>query len=827
MCLVVFVPADVDAVGYIPDKDITASDIIATDINDMIVYPHFGTPAFVEPGQQITAELAASGSYGTSGWSAWIENDLRKWDCTVGTVEYGSNKIYLDSKTGYRINVTIPSDASPELCTLVLKHNSGKTWKAPMSVSIVPELDTSFYTMNVTDTHFFRYGGSSVSGQNDGKSIGLMAKVGTLAGVRFFSHTGDIHLGGSHSRADAIRDFMIQPIVQMGRVPFILAEGNHEYDIYVSPVPSLTEGDRTGDYDASVGDRYFGMRSQIMGMGSFAVVKHFFGAYYGDIPLRDNITAKWNSVFGSGSPYTYRLLLQHTHDSITALFYNGNNPPPIAPNPHLILKGHNHAWRCDKSSPYYVLSLGGGDSSSYGACTFLNFNLNGSTWSCPQATTSFGPANKYNTIIDCRDGYDITALRDSYSNPNDGTASNNTCTIINDINFNFYDGRVRFLMEQGSYTVSGGTILKTYDYEEVDGSWHTAVLVKVNIPASSSTTVTINKIGGSDDYLLDYSFNNDTIGAAPAGWTINSSGGPVTVEAVPSSSDKSMKLYKAAAESGYSAGYKTFTAQTSGIVRYDTWVMTPETTSDKYIMARNFEENKIAATIAFSNGYIKAGSTNVQQFTAGQWYHIVIDLDISSKTFSLYIDGVNRGVYNFQDSSVTNIGEVLFTISPGCKGTFYISDIKIKKIGAIIKSWEFNSAGDTEGWTGNWHVGNLVANGSYLNGNITGIDPALTSSDNLGCDISNNKYIRIRMKNNTSSSWGQIYFITTTDTVWNEDKHVNFSIIPNDPGYTEYIIDMSQLPSKWTGTLKQLRIDPSIGVSSGSFSIDYVRIGNQ
>ncbi len=201
-------------------------------------------------------------------------------------------------------------------------------------------------------------------------------------------------------------------------------------------------------------------------------------------------------------------------------------------------------------------------------------------------------------------------------------------------------------------------------------------MIATGIAASNSNSIISTQIG---NYLLDYTFNDDIDGSPPAGWTINNSGGPVTVEPVPSSSEKSMKLYKATPNSGYSAGYKTYSAQSSGIVTYDTWVMTPEIYSDKYIMARNFEEDKIAATIAFSNGYIKAGSTNVQQFVANQWYHIVADFDISSKTYTLYVDGVNRGVYNFQDSSVTNLGEVLFTISPGCYGTFYISDIKISK----------------------------------------------------------------------------------------------------------------------------------------------------
>jgi len=66
------------------------------------------------------------------------------------------------------------------------------------------------------------------------------------------------------------------------------------------------------------------------------------------------MTEKWNTTFAESSPYTYRLLLQHTHDSSTALFYNGNDAPPISPYPHLVLKGHDHALRVNSSNPFLV-----------------------------------------------------------------------------------------------------------------------------------------------------------------------------------------------------------------------------------------------------------------------------------------------------------------------------------------------------------------------------------------------------------------------------------------------------------------------------------------
>lgn len=122
------------------------------------------------------------------------------------------------------------------------------------------------------------------------------------------------------------------------------------------------------------------------------------------------------------------------------------------------------------------------------------------------------------------------------------------------------------------------------------------------------------------------------------------------------------------------------------------------------------------------------------------------------------------------------------------------------------KQWAFTS--DIENWTVCTNVSGFGWQaGGYVGGTITATDPNILSVDNVDADIVNNKIVKIRMKNSTSSTTGQIYFTTYADTTWNETKHKDFTIIANDPFYTEYYIDMSDAP-EWTGTLKQLRLDP-------------------
>ncbi|PKN91158.1 MAG: hypothetical protein CVU44_20570 [Chloroflexi bacterium HGW-Chloroflexi-6] len=137
------------------------------------------------------------------------------------------------------------------------------------------------------------------------------------------------------------------------------------------------------------------------------------------------------------------------------------------------------------------------------------------------------------------------------------------------------------------------------------------------------------------------------------------------------------------------------------------------------------------------------------------------------------------------------------------------------------RSWEFSTT--TDGWGApNSHISGLTwLSGGYLGGNIIGTDPYLFSADYLSVSMTDNKIIKIRMRNYSNSTMAQLFFITTTDTAWNEAKSKVFAIQPNS-GFTEYTIDMSSVAG-WTGTLRRLRFDPV--TLQGSFAVDYVRIG--
>lgn len=136
-------------------------------------------------------------------------------------------------------------------------------------------------------------------------------------------------------------------------------------------------------------------------------------------------------------------------------------------------------------------------------------------------------------------------------------------------------------------------------------------------------------------------------------------------------------------------------------------------------------------------------------------------------------------------------------------------------------SWNFNQDGNFEGWAITSYVSGSVSGGS-LNLTSSTVDPYIYSPS-VSINAATNRYIKIRMKNNTSSQQAQIFWLTNYDGNWNEYKSKVFPINPNSD-YTEYVVDVGS-NSFWRNTITQLRFDP--GTTTGVFNVDYINVQTQ
>jgi hypothetical protein len=171
------------------------------------------------------------------------------------------------------------------------------------------------------------------------------------------------------------------------------------------------------------------------------------------------------------------------------------------------------------------------------------------------------------------------------------------------------------------------------------------------------------------------------------------------------------------------------------------------------------------------------------------------------------------GTYNFQWKLVQDGLEWFGVLS---------TNVSVNVLAQNAKAYEFNTAGNYEGWNGANQMTTSVS-GGLLNMTVSGTDPFIWSPGTLGVSAANYPYVKIKMSNGTSCPNAKLYFITDADQTWNEAKTVVFTTTANS-GLTEYVINMSA-NSNWTGTIRQMRFDPVGGSYTGnSITVDYIRI---
>jgi GH43 family beta-xylosidase len=134
--------------------------------------------------------------------------------------------------------------------------------------------------------------------------------------------------------------------------------------------------------------------------------------------------------------------------------------------------------------------------------------------------------------------------------------------------------------------------------------------------------------------------------------------------------------------------------------------------------------------------------------------------------------------------------------------------------------WNFDV--DLEGWYGLHHLNGSVQSG-LLQLEVTGNDPYLHSPDHLSVATDTLDRVIIRMKNQTTATMAQLYWITNSESSYGSNKSLSFPIHANDSVHNDYIIDLSS-HSQWAGTLRQIRLDPVSGTDAGTISVNFIKV---
>jgi hypothetical protein len=467
--------------------------------------PRLATPALVAfdspANRQFTAEFNASP--GAKDWSVTISNDLSSWTCQVLSATYST--INRGTQPGWRILASIPTNAPPELFTLVVSSSESVSVQS-QSLSVVPAFATDFYILHMADEQIVQEFHNSPSGQwyngvCTAEEFNWEKEPINLINPRFVMATGD-HIdfngcldaynnwgnwgtlyGTNYSyRPSGKRYFTAEETsaieakladlyfqYHVFRVPYVECPGNHDVPptskSLQAPSPLEIAWHSRG---AALYESYWGQRSWSFRMGDFYVLMHDWT----ERSLKDWAAGDYAAAL-SDPAVKYCLVGQH--------FTNDQAFMPATCD--LMLVGHGHGTAALRSSPYYIYE--NGPSFRYGTCGFFNFTRVQEGWACDQTTSA------RNTAKDVWPLYTTNGvIRKVRSNrPDAMSITERSVTITNDLPQSFYDGRVRFILDKGNYnSITNGTILCQYDCYH--GS-KTAVLVRVNIPASGTVTVTM------------------------------------------------------------------------------------------------------------------------------------------------------------------------------------------------------------------------------------------------------------------------------------------------------------------------------------------------
>ncbi|WP_064745672.1 glycosyl hydrolase family 8 [Paenibacillus sp. UNC451MF] len=196
----------------------------------------------------------------------------------------------------------------------------------------------------------------------------------------------------------------------------------------------------------------------------------------------------------------------------------------------------------------------------------------------------------------------------------------------------------------------------------VSGNWWAPD--STSTPPSTSTT------------LVNDNFNSMTTGAAPTGYTTS---GNVTIEDLPSSSNKSIKLNDTDTTNSVKAN-KSFATQT-GKVTMEYKVMLPSAVNNLYVHLK--QGSTIASTIqSNSDGTLRYRNgdgtmSTIANYSPNTWLTIKIEADVATNKSNVYVNGTSVVTGGTFRNSVTAIDSVeLITHSTGT-GTMYIDDVNI------------------------------------------------------------------------------------------------------------------------------------------------------
>jgi predicted phosphodiesterase len=461
----------------IPGRALAVGDTLT-----VIQRPLINIPTIVKVGDTLIIDCEAGS--GTTGWAAELVRS--GWQVPMTVV--GST--YDASTTWWEIAALVPPVPLYDLYDLVVTAGGGiadTTWNA---VRVITEFKDDYYFIHVTDTHLpthlYYYESGADTDTSEIVDLREVIKDINIINPEFVLLTGDLVNEGELEEFLNKQYFTrSQALLREFEVPVYLTSGNHDLGGWDETPPP--DGNARRNWW-----RFFGWKrcdSPPAGAPWYTQNYSFdYGnVHYIGLEAYINYDGWRSSIYGSDSftqgqmEWLAEDIAAHSSSAAQVLFYHYDFSNQINLNSlgvDMALWGHTHSNTDDYSHPFNI----GTAATCDGDRSYRLIRVSGGTLQ-PMPTISAG-----------RRGDN---LKVTYSPANDGTHEAVTADITNNISQRFENGLIRFLMpgEQGTFDVTGGTLLQTDD-----SGPYTVCYVGVDIQQSSSqsVTVTFNPAGDTE-----------------------------------------------------------------------------------------------------------------------------------------------------------------------------------------------------------------------------------------------------------------------------------------------------------------------------------------
>ncbi len=433
-------------------------------------------------------DIKLVGPYNNVTLSEYVEKD--------GTWKYDE---YTNATYNCSLVVKVPAETPIELYDLVISSSEGDTLSRS-SVKVIDEYKDHYYIAQFTDAHV-----TVSEGDNGNATAPIMQGIANFLDVmnpEWCVSTGDNIIGFTRGR-EINRDFAIAERwdeffegdkngigdLHGSRVPLFVCTGNNDYDRN-PPNYDSEKMWKLRDWNDHCGPRVYGFSYDNTRMLSFddylvEINDHGGTGVAKDFPNdQSKYLEKYLDENGNGD---LRFVIQHVPSRVNASFCSRND---IA----FALTGHIH-----KDDVAYV-----GTRPTINLTT--DFVCFAEWWSGKYGTPGSGKTAmrileinnnelvSYKSIrmmeyCDLMEGdKNALYLRTLFDNNNDGSDTANSASIINDIDYDFKECKVRFVMKKGSYSIDNGIIEQIIDNDSVS-----VYDILIDVEGNSRETINISK----------------------------------------------------------------------------------------------------------------------------------------------------------------------------------------------------------------------------------------------------------------------------------------------------------------------------------------------